>query len=176
MFKWLTGSRKKKNEEFFQELVQAAAIGSRRTKVKDALATKFVKIENEDDMLHCAHSVAAIIRIVAKQSGLNAPSDDSDVRFIAGLFAFVASDHISRIYEVEFEFVANIACLELLGTERADEIGALGSSYNQMSVEGKVVEAIGNALARWIDKPTDENLTSLAKLFVLCLEHAKKLK
>ncbi len=176
MFKWLTGSKKKKDEEFFQELVQAAAVGSRRTKVKEALATKSVKIENEDDVLHCVHSVAAIVRLVSKQAGLNAPFDDSDVRFVVGLFAFVASDHVSRMYSVEFEFVSSIACLELLGTERANEIRDLGDSYNQMSAEGKVVEAIGTTLAKWINGPTDENLFALARLFRLCLEHAEKSK
>ncbi len=176
MFKWLTGSKKKKDEDYFQELMQASVVGSRRSKVKEALATKSIKIGNEDDVLHCAHSVAAIVRIVSKQAGLNEPFDNNDVRFVAGLFAFVASNHLSRMYSVEFEFVSSIACLELFGTERADEIGSLGRSYNQMSAEGKVVEAIGSTLARWIDRPTDENLVSMAKLFTLCLEHAEKSK
>jgi hypothetical protein len=172
MFDWLTGS-KKREKLLMESMMRAAGEGASRAKVNQALGTVGIQFPPENDnTLYCVRAASAIVRIITLKAGYSTDYADLDDRFVAGIFSFVVSNHVSLIVGAEFEFVAAIVPLDLFGHDFADQVDALGNSYNQMAQEGKVVEAIGQNVAKWIDKPTDEQLTKLASLFELCRRHA----
>jgi hypothetical protein len=176
MFKWLSRSRESEEKKLLLDLVRASAEGGRRAKVKEALGTRGLTVTQSDDTLYCVHAVAGIVFDIAKSAGISTDFEDPDERFVAGIFAFVTANHVSLIYSATFEFVSSIAFLELFGKDRAEEVSSIGDSYNRMSSEGRVIEAIGNCFAKWIGEPTDNRFEDLVKLFRLCLDHATNSK
>ncbi len=56
---------------------------------------------------------------------------------------------------VQFEMVVSIVVIDLLGEDAASQVSDLAETYNRMSQEGRVVEAIGQNLAKWILVPSD---------------------
>ena len=97
---------------------------------------------------------------------------DDDDKFVPAIFCFVTSDHVSRIIGAPFEMVASIVPLDLFGLKYAEHVTLWGNSFNKMSREGRVIEAIGQNIAKWIVSPTDEHLKKLASLYKICCEHA----
>ena len=77
-----------------------------------------------------------------------------------------------------FEQVASLAPLELFKGARdplamSAAVPEMGNAFNQMSQDGRVIEAIGQNIAGWINDPSDEQLDKLAKLYKLCRKSIK---
>ncbi len=172
MFEWFK-RRKRRDEEFFLNYVRAAAEGENRAKVNRALGSVGVQLPFEpDNTQYCIKASAALVRVVTEKVGVSMHAADKDDRFVVGIFGFVAGDYFSGIMGAPFETVSSIVALDLLGVEYAAQIGSLGDSYNRMAQTGRVIEAIGQNIAKWVSAPTDEQLKKLADLFKLCRQHA----
>ena len=172
MFGWLK-SKRQKDSEFFEGMMRAAAEGSRRAQINAALGSKGIQLGfQKDNDQYCIQATSAIVSLIASDAGLEARNLKVDDRFVAGLFVFVVSNHVSLLIGAPFEEVAFIAFVDCLGMEFAQEVDSVGSSYNKMSNEGRVIEAIGTTVVNWISRPTEENFSKLAKLFDVCRSHA----
>ncbi len=154
-------------------LMRAAAEGDSRAKVNRALGSVGIQLTPEEDNTHyCIKASTAIVRFIAAKA--EDPIEDmknADDNFVAGIFSFVASNHLTHIIGAPFEMVASIVPLNLFGNDYASEVDALGNSFNTMTQEGRVIEAIGQNIAKWIATPTDEHLGKLVALYKLCKEH-----
>jgi len=166
--------RKQKDLEFTETLMRAAAEGDSRAKVNRALGSKGIQLTPEkNNHQYSIQASAAIVRLIAKKAGvpIGANGDDDD-NFVAGIFAFVVSNHVSYIIGAQFEMVSSIVVIDLLGQDAASKVNDLAASYNRMSQEGRVVEAIGHNIAKWITAPTDDQFSKLAALYKVCRENA----
>ena len=155
--------------------MRAAAEGDSRAKVNRALGTVGVRFESDDDNVqYCINASAVIVRLIAAsaEDPIGNMTNDDD-KFVAGIFSFATSNHLSHIIGAPFEMVASIVPLELFGTDYSSEVASLGDSFNTMSQEGRVIEAIGQNVAKWIATPTDDHLAKLVALYRLCKTHAK---
>lgn len=166
--------RKQQELEFVEGLIRAAAEGDSRAKINRALGSEGVQLTpKEDNHQYSIHASATIVRLIAKEAGVpigvNGNEDDN---FVAGIFAFVVSNHVSYMIGAQFEMVSSIVIIDLLGQDAASQVNDLAESYNRMSQEGRVVEAIGQNIAKWITDPTDEQFSKLAALYKLCRENA----
>jgi hypothetical protein len=144
-----------------------------RAKVSGALGTRATQIPpGLDNSQYSIRASAAIVRLTAKAADISIGKSNEGDAFIAGIWAFVVSDHITNIMGVSFEVVAPIVVIDLLGLEAAGDVPALINSFNRMGQEGRVTEAIGQNVAKWISAPTDEKFDNLVALYKLCREHA----
>lgn len=144
-----------------------------RAKVNRALGSRAAQIPSGlDNSQYSIRASASIVRLIAKEANIpigNGSDEDDD--FVAGIFAFVVSNHITYIMDAPFEIVSCIVVVDLLGKQAASEVRTLANSYNRMAQEGRVIEAIGQNVAKWISTPTDERFDKLVGLYKLCREH-----
>src|SRR4051812_37453741 len=97
--------------------------GEGRARVNRALASEGVQLVAEpDNSQYCIKASAAIVRFIAQGVVISMPTGDSNENFTAGIFAFVVSDYLTRIFEAPFEIVSSITVLELFGVGHAGEI------------------------------------------------------
>lgn len=177
---------------FVRRLVQAAvhahkstpptentAEDSDRTAIDLALATIGIDTASEDDKTQlCITATRAIVTAIMLRAGVRPREADDDGRFVGGIFAFVASDYITRLVGAEFEMVSSIAVIAMFfdpdtALDGAQLVQEVGSAFNKMVHRdgSKDLQAIGQSIAGWINDPTDARLASLAELFKVCREH-----
>jgi hypothetical protein len=144
-----------------------------RDKVNHALGSRAAQIPSGlDDSQYSIRASAAVVRLIAKEADILIGNDsEEDDDFVAGIFAFVVSNHITYLLGAPFEIVATIVVIDLLGQQAASEVPTLMNSFNRMAQEGRVIEAIGQNVAKWISTPTDERFDKLVALYKLCREH-----
>jgi hypothetical protein len=144
-----------------------------RAMVSRALESKAVQIPPAlDNAEYSIRASVAIVRLIAKDANIQiGKSSDDDDGFVAGIFAFVVSNHITYIMAAPFEMVSSIVVIDLFGQQAANEVRTLANSYNRMAQEGRTIEAIGQNVAKWISTPTDERFDNLVALYKLCREH-----
>jgi hypothetical protein len=170
----MLGLFKRRKQRFMEGLMQAKEAES-RAKVNRALGSVGVQLAPEpDNIQYCIKASSAIVRVITQKA--DAPSVglmNEDDKFVAGIFCLVASSYVSGVVGAQFEMVSSTAAIDLLGLDYADRVSDLGESYSSMSQNGRVIEAIGQNIAKWIASPTDDRLDKLAKLYKLCREHAE---
>jgi hypothetical protein len=172
MFGWFKG-RRKKDKEFLESMMRTAVEGHSRVSVNRALGSLGIQLSREPDNTQFSiRASSALVRAISEKAGLSVHSMDDDDRFVAAIFCFVTSDHISHIIGAPFEMVSTVVPLDLFGHKYADRVFAWGNSFNRMAAEGRVVEAIGENIAKWIAEPTNDQFEKLAKLFQLCRKSA----
>ena len=93
-------------------------------------------------------------------------------KFVAVIFAFTIGDYLSQFIGAQFEMITSLVVIDLFGTEYASEVRSLGDSFNSMSREGRVIEAIGNTTANWISNPRDETFSKMVDIYRICRENA----
>ena len=143
-----------------------------RAKVNRALGSRAAQIPSGlDNSQYSIRASAAIVRVVAEAADISIENGNEGDDFVAGIWAFVVSDHITYIVGTSFEVVAPIVAIDLLGLEAASDVPTLINSFNRMAQEGRVTEAIGQNVAKWISTPTDERFDKLVGLYKLCREH-----
>jgi len=144
-----------------------------RAKVDRALGSRAAQVPTGlDDSQYSIRASAAIVRVVAEAANMSIENGDEGDDFVAGIWAFVVSSHITYIVGTSFEVIAPIVAMDVLGLEAASDVPTLINSYNRMAQEGRVTEAIGQNVAKWIFTPTDESFDKLVMLYKLCREHA----
>ncbi len=118
------------------------------------------------DETEIAGTAASILTIALVNSTISQIQDDDD-RFTAGMFAFVAADHFSRMTAGSFELASVISMIRTLGTDEFERcFTAIEASHRKMvGSNSKVVLAIGQNCAIWLKQPTSENFQKLAQLF-----------
>lgn len=164
--------RKKRDEQFLVDMMRAAAEGADRAKINQALGSVGVQQNPEpDNAVFSVKASAAIVRVIAKNAGRSIPTMDDDDQFVAGIFAFVVSNHVSRLVGAPFETVSSLVLLDLFGLEWAANVSVIADSYNRMCQTGRVIEVIGVNVARWFNNPTHEQMGKLVELFDLCRKH-----
>lgn len=166
-------SRKQKGLEATREPMRSDSELHNRSKLRRALESKGIEFASQlDNSQYSIRASAAIVRLIAKETGVAVKKGDyDDDNFVAGIFAFVVSNHISFMLGTQFEIVSSIVVIDLLGQEAASDVDDLADSYNRMTLEGHVIEAIGQNVAKWISTPTDEQFAKLVELYRLCREH-----
>lgn len=147
---------------------ESAGEGEARGNISRALRSLGVQLPHEpDDTQYCIKAASELVRVIMDRACPNGPG--SDQRFVGGIFAFVASNHITRLVGAPFETVSSIVPIALFGPDYASALNELIDSYNQMTQEkSKVVEAIGQNIAKFINAPSDEQIRKLADLFNVC--------
>src|ERR1700722_3425284 len=113
MFGWLFG-HKKRDEEFLLKMMKAAAEGESLAQLRQAIATISSEPLTGDDT-EKAGIAAAILATALTNSAISQIQDDDD-RFTAGMFAFVAADHFSRMTAGSFEFASVLSVMRTLGS------------------------------------------------------------
>lgn len=167
--------KRKSNFPELTDLISAAAEGESRATVNRALGSKGVQLAPEDDNSpYSIQASANIVRLIAREAGIPIGIDgNDDDNFVAGIFAFVVSNHISYMIGAPFEIVSSIVVMDLLGQDAASEVNDLADSYNRMSQEGPIIEAIGQNVAKWVSAPTDEQFSKIVDLYKLCRNHVQ---
>src|SRR5260370_4601084 len=131
MFDRLLG-RKKRDEEFLQ-MIRASAEGHDLAKIRQAIATISADPLN-GDRTEIAATASAILATAIVKEAITQVADDDD-RFTAGCFAFVFSDHISRLTAGNFEMAAVGAVLKTLGADEFPRcFNAIQSAHSRMVV------------------------------------------
>lgn len=166
-------SPKQKNRESTKGIMRSDSEGHNRSKVRRALESKGIKFASQlDNSQYSIQASAAIVRLIANDAGIPVKKgSDEDDDFVAGIFSFVVSNHICYMVGTQFETISSIVVIDLLGLEAASDVNDLADSYNRMTQEGRVIEAIGQNVAKWISTPTDEQFAKLVELYRLCREH-----
>lgn len=165
--------RKQSDLEFMKDLITAAAEGENRAKVNRALGSAGIQLPiKSDNAQYCIRASSAIVRLISETANVPVQTMDEDDKFVVGIFALVASDYVTRIIGAQFEIVSTIVVIDLLGHSYSENVSELGDAYNRMASEGRVIEAIGQNIAKWISNPTNEQIEKLGSLFKLCREYS----
>lgn len=169
--------KKQKEIEILRTLMSAAAEGEQRAKINAAIGSLGIQLPPENDNTkYCINTCAVIVRNIMESYGTKPEDANDDDIFTAGLFLFTVSNHITRIVGAPFETVASVTPLELFSATRsplemAEYVHLIGNLYNDTMDNGRVCEAIGQSLAKWIMFPTHEQFDKLIQLYRLCREN-----
>jgi hypothetical protein len=175
MFGLFGRSKKKAESELLVDLMRAAGEGALRSRLREALSTLGITLPTKrDDTELAIFAVSELVKKIVIHSNCDENLEDNDERFVVGIFCVVASNYISRVYAVSFEIVGAVSPINVVPLGAEDEIPSYINSYNLMSQQGRVIEAIGTSIAKWVNEPSDDKFSSLVKLFDLLLEHARK--
>ncbi|MEF2072266.1 hypothetical protein [Consotaella aegiceratis] len=174
MFK-LFQSRKRKaeHEQLLVDMMRAAAEGENIARFRSAASM----IGAQTSGLEGSRFVGVVSGRLARRLIDEASYfwEDKDAQFVAGLFAFVACNHVSYKTGDPFEESTVIAILEIVTPElerAADLHSEVVKTYNGLGEnQPKLMQAIGQTTARWFSEPSDENLRSLADLFEVCVKN-----
>jgi hypothetical protein len=177
---WKSKRRREEERRFTLDLMRAAAEGKNRAMINRALGTLGKQLPPEpDNAKFCTLAVCEIVTSVMERVGHRPRTADDDSQFVGGMFAFVASDYVSRIVGTSFETVSSIAVIALFyGAANASEgaalVGEVGRAYNKLAIEdGAVLRMIGEAIAEWINDPTEAGVEKLVGIFNLCRNGVK---
>lgn len=168
MFNWLTG-RRKREKEWMMDMVRTSREGEHRAQLARALGSAGIQLPEEpDNTAFCINASAAFVRMLLRRCELDANMMDDDDRFVVAIFCFSASNFISWHVGAPFEIVASVVPLDVFGPEYAIQVPSWGSSFNEMSKSGRIVEAITKSIERWFVEPTDSNLQKIVGLYTVC--------
>jgi len=133
MFGWIK-RRKQEDRQALARLMQAAAEGEKRAKINSALETVGIILEyEEDDTLFCVNSVSSIVKTIAERAGDPIENMNDDGIFVAGIFAFTASDYLSQLIGAQFEMITSIVIIDIgnypLETRKPKRLVIFGSNF-----------------------------------------------
>lgn len=157
--------------ETLRVLASAAAEGAQKAQIRRAIST-IKNLELDDDDKYCAHSSSALSTEIMKKTGVDYPS--SDDLYMGGIFVFVIANHISYIFESEFEIAAALGTIDFLVSngmsvhDASLSIGPISRTYNSMvqsSGGNKFIQALGQSVVKWCNAPSDENMGKLIKFY-----------
>jgi hypothetical protein len=162
--------RKKRDEDFLLKMMKAAAEGESLAPLHQATATISDEPLRGDDT-EKAGTAAAILATSLANSAISGIQDDDD-RFTAGMFAFIAADHFSRVTAGSFELAAVLSVMRTLGSGQFERcFTAIESSHRRMlDSKSNVAPAIGQNCATWLRRPSPENFEKLVRLFKVVRE------
>jgi len=164
---WSLFGRKKRDEEFLLKMMKAAAEGESLAQLRRAIATISGEPLTGDDT-EKAGIAAAIVATALAKAAISQIQDDDD-RFTAGMFAFVAADHFSRMIAGSFELASVLSVMRTLGSDEFERcFTAIATSHNAMLVsKSNLVPLIGQNCAAWLQRPSSENFEKLVRLFAV---------
>jgi hypothetical protein len=173
MFGWLR--KRNDNVQVAAANMKAASEGAERARAVRAMATIDIQVDPTlNNLKFCVKAVVAIIRNLAKTAEHAPIWLDDDRRFVAGIFAFTLSNSLSYRLGTPFEVVASSSALILIAVDDEDDgdsdfrdVDDIASVYNDLTTNGRIIEAIGTTFSKWLLAPNLENYKSLVALYSL---------
>jgi|GEM_PF-2166913 len=170
MLSWF--GKKKREEQFFVDMMRAAAEGEKIASLKSSLA--FIGVEVSDsckDEKIAGYGAKALLDALAEKSQVSASV--TEVEYIDGIMLMVFSNHMAYVLQCSFEVVSTFSLIIHFGHDEPDKSAQAIASYNAMSAaNSKVIQAVGNACVKWCNEPSEANLSSLAALRDILLQSA----
>jgi hypothetical protein len=161
--------RKKREQDFAVMLMKAAAEGQRRALVNAAIGTLGVAFKADPDTTeYCINAVAAIVPVVMQRAGCDMEKLPKTDVFNGSLFAFIYSDHLTRIVGAPFETVASVTLIPLFNRHvpgaMPDLMSAVIDFYNRIA-EAESTRDVGGRFAQWISDPSHDNFDRMVASF-----------
>lgn len=160
--------------DFFKTMMHSAAEGQQRANVNQALGSLGIQLPAEEsNTQYCIKRTSALTKYIMTRAGTDTSCIEDDDIFTAGVFAFTIGNHLTRIIGAPFEEVTALTVLDLFHEDRpvkqlTEYIRPIIDTYNGLCTSSKIIEAIGQNVAKWINEPTDEQFTKLVSIYKLC--------
>jgi hypothetical protein len=163
MFEWLKWRRPAKA---LDEATRAYVLPETFRPIRTALSTIGADVRSAETETFVAECAARISKHLCEASRLNLSKDEA--LYVAGIFAMVAANHLSRKLHARFEVSASLALARLVAGHR--DIGpiqdtAIDGFYRLTTSKATIIQGIAESLGNWIDHPIPENLECLTTKF-----------
>jgi hypothetical protein len=176
---FLVRAMKRKSDQrkmlLMQDMMSAAAEGSQRKKINKAIETAGLPVPYDDDTTqYCTVATARLVEAIILKSGKDTMNANDKEMFVGCLFTLIVGNHLSRLLNVQFEFVTAAAPVMIYDKRivENDILSEAIENYNDMIVSGNSISLIGQGIAEWLNDPNDLQLERIANYFLVTIENA----